>query len=62
MKRPALVLVAALFFTLLGACSKPQSESQTANAPAAAPAENEAAQNDSGTTTYYGSPDEQATD
>ncbi len=63
MNRQALVLAAAFLMigTALAACSKQQqSESQTANAPAATPPANESAANDSGTTTYYGSPDEQA--
>lgn len=61
MKRHAFVLAAAfLIGTALTACGKQQSESETANAPTAAPSENESAANASGTTTYYGSPEEQA--
>lgn len=62
MNRHALVLAAAFLMigTALAACSKQQSESETVNAPAETPSANESAANASGTTTYYGSPDEQA--
>lgn len=61
MKRHSLVLAAAFLIGIaLGACGKQQNESETANTQNAAPAANEAAANASGTTTYYGSPDEQA--
>jgi hypothetical protein len=50
------LLVALLAAVGLSACNKePESEANTATEPAA----NETAQNASGTTTYYGEPEEQ---
>ncbi len=59
MKYLITVVLASLAITTLGACNK-QPEGETAATTQPAPAANEAATNDSGTTTYYGSPEEQA--
>lgn len=57
MKHLMTVVLASVAFGALSACSK-QSEDEAA-ARQTAPAANETAANASGTTTYYGSPDEQ---
>jgi hypothetical protein len=61
MKHPAFVLIAAfLVGTALSACGKQSNEAETADTQTDTPTANESVANDSGTTTYYGSPDEQA--
>ncbi|NLG74991.1 MAG: hypothetical protein GX535_02025 [Xanthomonadaceae bacterium] len=60
MKQSACLFAAALLIAMgISACGKQSNEAETADAQPAAPAENETAANASGTTTYYGSPDEQ---
>ena len=59
MKHRACLFAAALLIAMgISACGKQSNEAETADTQAAAPAENEAAANASGTTTYYGSPEE----
>jgi hypothetical protein len=61
MKHSAIAFLAALVLGIGAAgCSKEQNEAETANAPNETTAANETAANESGTTTYYGSPEEQA--
>ncbi len=61
MKRSALILIAAFVVgTAVSACGKQSNEADTANTQTNEPAANETAANASGTTTYYGSPEEQA--
>lgn len=58
MKHYLILVFAAAAVAALGACNK-QPENETAAAQPA-PATNESAANATGTTTYYGSPEEQA--
>lgn len=60
MKHSAVAFLTALMLSVgLAACSKQQNEAETANTQADQAPANETAANASGTTTYYGSPEEQ---
>lgn len=61
MNHRVLVLIGAFVVgAAVSACGKQSNEADTANTQTNAPAANETAANASGTTTYYGSPEEQA--